>query len=132
MKGYFMKRYPDVPVANLFTEEKSIDTAGNAEEVALWLSEQQLRYRRIGLITVGYHLKNAATLFSNYGVDIAETYPSEQVLGSNSNLLGSYVRGWSQTNRVKQEEKKEFVRTLLLPIDRKGRLLRVLTARTRK
>lgn len=130
MKSFFKKLYPKVPENYLLTEEKSIDTAGNAEEVAKMIAER--RYKRIGLVTVGYHMHGAKTLFNNYGVNIAYTFEAEDAMRTRSRHYDTYAQGWAQSDRVKQEEKKEFVRRVILPIDRKGKLLRLVTTKTRK
>ena len=132
MKRYFMHRYPHIPESRLLTEEQSIDTAGNAEEVARMLVERGQPYKRIGLVTVGYHLDNAVKLFANYGVPVADKYAAEVEVRRIHPVLGRYVRLWSESERVISEYRRERVRSLLLPIDRKGKLLRQVTARTRQ
>jgi uncharacterized SAM-binding protein YcdF (DUF218 family) len=130
MKGYFMTRYPEIPESYLDTEETSIDTAGNAEEVAKML--EGLPYKRIGLVTVGFHLDNAAKLFRNYGVAIDDKHASEEVVSEIHPVFGRYVKLWSASDRVASEYRKERIRSLMLPIDRKGRIPRLVTTLSRK
>ena len=130
MRDYFMSLYPKVPGTHLLTEENSIDTAGNAEEIAKILAER--RYKRIGLITVGYHLDNAATLLRNYGVSLTDTYASEEAMRARSNHHDSYSRKWAETERVRKEYRKEAVRKKLLVVDRKGRAVHLIAGLTRK
>ena len=130
MKKYFCKRYPGISESQMLIEAKSIDTASNAEEVLKMLEDRA--YVRIGLLTVGYHLDNAVELFRNYGILIEDQYVAEEIVREIHPLLAVYVAGWTKTVRVKQEYHKELIRRLLLLIDRKGHLLRLVTSRTCK
>ena len=130
MKDYFKKLYPNVPNSNLFLEEKSIDTAGNAEETTKFLSENH--YKHIGLLTVGYHLKNARRLFENFGVNISETFAAEKTVQTRSPLHKTYITGWSDSKHVKREYKKEALRSIVLVADRKGRIVHLITTRSRR
>jgi len=122
---------PKVPEDAILLEEKSIDTAGNAEEVARLLKERT--YRCIGLVSVGYHVNNAARLFKNYGVPINQKFASEEIVRQISPRHERIVENWKKTKRIKDEHRKEMLRTILLltRIDRKGKLLRKITSRSR-
>jgi uncharacterized SAM-binding protein YcdF (DUF218 family) len=137
MRDYFMSRYRKdlADPKDVKTEEISIDTAGNAKEVARWLQGNRQKYGKIKLLTVGYHAEAATTLFENYGVKIDETLVAEDILSSprtpGHKAYEEYIDAWRKTDRIKKENKKEHARQLLLHIDRKGKLVRLITQRSR-
>ena len=136
MRRYMQIHFKDkdgksvIPEKNIILEETSIDTAGNAEEVALLLKDKS--YQHVGLVSVGYHVKNAANLFRRYGVAIEQDFAAENIVLTRSNLHQALIKAWEKSDKVKTEEKKEKVRALLLrTVDRRGKLLRLVTQRTR-
>lgn len=129
MIAYFKKHFPDVPNEVLHKDALSKDTAGNASETAFFLKERE--YDSLALVTVGYHLENAGTLFERHGVPIARHIASESVVRERSSHHEKFVNEWESSTRVKKEKRKEVVRSLLLHVDRKGTLLSYITARTR-
>lgn len=144
MKRYMQIHFKDehdnplIPEENIFLEETSIDTAGNAEEVSRLLAERGKTYNHIGLVSVGYHVPRAATLFNRYGVAIGTEYSSDQLLRSRSSRHNQLVDHWRKTPRIKNrsplnlgETGKEFVLRALLHVDRKGKALRKVTQRSR-
>jgi|SRR5450755_1821684 uncharacterized SAM-binding protein YcdF (DUF218 family) len=132
MKRYLQLHFPDIPEEHIILEEHkySIDTAGNAEEVAKIVKEKG--YKNVELVTVGYHLDNAATLFKRYGVSITQSFIAEDVVQERSFRHKQYLERWNKTGRIKIEKKKEMIRKILLIIDRKGKFLHLITRRTRK
>lgn len=132
MKDYLAMRHPEIPEERVFTEERSIDTAGNADEVAKLLAQKEKSYGRVGLVTVGYHLKNAARLFQNYGVQINDKYPAEVVVRTIHPVLNRYVMLWSASDKVAAEYRRERIRAMMLSIDKRGKLLRQITTRNRR
>jgi uncharacterized SAM-binding protein YcdF (DUF218 family) len=132
MKRYLQVHFPDIPEEHIILEENknSIDTAGNAEEVAKIIKAND--YKHIKLVTVGYHLNNAVTLFERYGIPIEQKFAAEDIVQKRSSRHQQYLKYWGKTGRIKQEKKKEAIRRTLLTIDRKGKLLRLITQRTRK
>lgn len=138
MKRHLVEKYPHIPLANILTEEVSIDTAGNAKEVAEILDERfkkridQRHYQHIGLVTVGYHLKNAAQLFHNFDVPVEYGYASENVLRGLSAELERRVEDWEDSPGAAGDRRNEVIRKAMLPFDTRGRLLRVLTRFQRK
>lgn len=132
MQAHFKDEYgnPVIPEENILLEEVSIDTAGNAEEVSRLLKNRN--YQNVGLVSVGYHVGNAATLFERYGVAVDQKFAAEDLVRTRSNLHRVLINEWGKSDRVKMETKKERVRTLLLKtIDRHGQLLRFITEKTR-
>lgn len=132
MKRYLQVHFPCISEDDIILEEhkNSIDTAGNAEEVAKIVKVKG--YKHIGLVTVGYHLANAVTLFERYGVPIEQKFAAEDVVKERSLRHEQYLKCWGKTVRIKLEKKKEIIRKTLLIFDKKGILLRLLTQRTRK
>ncbi len=119
-----------IPDSNTLLEEISIDTAGNAEEVARML--EQMQYSYIALLSVGHHIKNATRLFNKYGVEIDDKFASEDIVRNRSPRHAAIVEAWEVSDRVKKERQKERVRSVLLhTIDPKGKLLRQVTERMR-
>ncbi|HEU5229561.1 MAG TPA: YdcF family protein [Ktedonobacteraceae bacterium] len=131
MKNYLLLHFPQIPRNHIILEEhkNSIDTAGNAEEVAKIVKARGYKY--VGLVTVGYHLNNAAILCERYGVPIGQKFIAEHVVQKRSVRHKQYIMRWEKTGRIQQEKRKEALRKLLLRIDRKGKFLRLLTQRTR-
>jgi uncharacterized SAM-binding protein YcdF (DUF218 family) len=123
MYDYFRHHFPEVPDSDLFLEEQSIDTASNAERVQGII--HNAGYMHISLLTVGYHVANAATLFRRYGVAVEIALASEEIMKNRSIYYQKYITNWSNLKRIKYEIKKEWVRKVLLhTIDPRGKLLR--------
>lgn len=131
MRSYLGQLFPGVPGRDVLVEDRSYDTAGNAEEVAKMLAT--LPYRCIGLLSVGYHVDNAATLFRRHGVPIDKRYASDEIMGRRSPHHEAYAEAWTDLKRIRQERKKEMVRTLLLhTIDPRGKMLQRIAQRSRR
>jgi hypothetical protein len=83
-------------------------------------------------MSVGYHIGNAAKLFSRLGVDIDETYASDEIVRGRSEEDRLFIQDWFGSDRIKKELKKEGLQSVLLAtIDRRGRLLQTVTQRSR-
>lgn len=130
MKNYFHAHFTGIPEKHILLEENSIDTASNAEEVAKIVRDKN--YNHVGLVTVGYHLHNAVTLFERHGVSVEQKIIAEDIVRERTPHHQRYIENWKETTRIKQEEKKESIRKAFLAIDQKGKLLRLITQRTRK
>lgn len=131
MQSYFRLQYPEVPETSLSTEDESIDTRTNAIEVAKILAVGP-NYDRIDLLSVFYHVSNAATLFRRLDVPIDRTYASDEIVGERSGEDRAFVHDWYGSERIAKEIQKERVRSVLLnTIDRRGRLLHAVTQRSR-
>jgi uncharacterized SAM-binding protein YcdF (DUF218 family) len=133
MAAHMKALYPGIPEDRVHTEEKSFDTRTNAIEVASWLdSRPTFRQGRIDLMSVGYHIGNAAILFNRLGVPISRTYASDEVLRERSEKDEVFIQDWFGSSRIQKELKKEGLRSVLLAtIDRRGRLLQTVTQRSR-
>jgi len=135
MKDLLKEVYPDVPDNAIILEEKSKDTSGNAEEVNKIIQLLLHKSKRVGIVDVGFHLKNALTLFRRYGVEIADqdSFASEEIVADERAYPNSFPDNYNNTPIVKKERQKELIRSILLnTIDRKGKLLRQVARLTRK
>ena len=130
MKDYLMLHLPDIPTASMLLEENSIDTASNAEEVTKIIYERN--FKHLGLVTVGYHLQNAATIFERYGTPIEQTFVAEDIVRERSPHHEAYIERWKNSKRIRTEKKKETLRKILLYVDPEGKRLQKITKRQRK
>jgi len=130
MKGYLKRVFPKIPDSDIVLEEKSIDTAGNAEEVGKILKTKGVE--NVTLLSTGFHVGNATILFERYGLKVRDVIISEKVMEEHSRHP-KRVRTYFNSDVIKKERKKEFLRRVLLStIDRKGKILRWLTSKSRK
>lgn len=131
MRRFLRLNFPDIPDADVMLEEVSIDTASNAKEVGGMIDDKD--YERIAILSTGYHVQNASTLFENYGVRVDDTVAAEDILRARSPGDERYVKAWKELDRIKKERRNEILRKLLLStMDRKGKWLRrLVTSRTR-
>jgi uncharacterized SAM-binding protein YcdF (DUF218 family) len=131
MRDYLLSRFPDIPEEAIDLEDRSIDTAGNAEEVSRILRNEGELPDSIGLLTVGYHVPAAKKLFESYHVPVDQTFAAEEVLEARGSAYKEYIDAWRQTDRIKKEYTKEKIRNWLLHLDPKGKVLRQITQRSR-
>jgi hypothetical protein len=120
-RDYLHKKYPYIPLEAVLLDEEGPNTPASAESVAA--IAQKGAYQHISLLSVGYHVKNAARLFRNYGVPVGTAIASEDILAD--------IAAWRERERirgVKGEANKELVRGLTLTLDRKGKFIRWWTA----
>jgi uncharacterized SAM-binding protein YcdF (DUF218 family) len=144
MKDFLIKNFPKIPDSAIILEEKSIDTAGNAEQVSRIIKEND--FKTVGVLSVGFHISNAKLLFQRYGVKVDRTFSSEDVVKNHAKnpvrFKGHkepkvfnpelFVSMYRNSPNVKKEKKKELIRKFLLhTVDRRGKLIRLVTSRTR-
>ena len=85
-------------------DENSIDTAGSAENAPPIIQEG--KFEHAALLSVGYHVPNAATLFERYGVPFESVIVAEDILEERSDgLYEDYVVAWRGLDRVAKENK---------------------------
>lgn len=127
MAEYLFAHCPEVPRSVVRLEERSIDTAGNAEEIAR-MGYAHNALDLIYLLSVRFHFPRAAKLFEEYGVHVVPRY-SEEILDKRSSHHRRLVRSYKRSLRYRFEELKEVIlrleRVLLCDFD--GRLLRKVT-----
>jgi len=125
-EAFLRRRFPNIPDEAIVLDESGFDTAASAEHVSKLYKDGV--YSHIGLLSVGYHIKNTATLFRHYGVTPVAVISAEEVVRHRSAHHEDYVSAWKNSDRIKKETQRELVRTLLLhTVDRRGLLLRRLT-----
>ncbi len=108
-------------------EEISHNTPTNAIQVGALVGEDI-----VDVVTVGYHTKASKTLFERHGVNVRHVIASEEVLKLRARNPEAFIGNFHKSSQVKKGKRVEFVRNLLLHVDRKGKLLTAITGRTRK
>jgi hypothetical protein len=135
MKEYLMTRFPDIPKEDINTEDLSIDTTTNAQEIERMLHESEDPPEHIGLLTVGYHMKNASRIFNTHEIPIEQKFAAEDVLRKNygsDGYFNEHLTKWNKTPRVRAERFKEMAKTIILSLDPESKLLHTINKRTRK
>lgn len=138
MRDFLITRFPEIPSSAIILEDKSIDTAGNAEESIRILNKQN--YSSVGLMSTNDHLRNSIILFARYGLRVKKenSFASEEVIAGEMAKNPSrnpklFIEGYRKSSQVKKDRQKEIIRSILLhTIDGKGMLLRQITKKTRK
>jgi len=110
-------------------ENHSFDTAGNAEEVKTIINN--LHLQRVALLTVGFHLPRSMRLFRSYGVNIEQGLSSEQILEGRSPLYQRFLGAYQKSDRHRALASTERKVNAISIIDRKGRITRLVTKRSR-
>lgn len=129
MRRYLMRRFPDIPETAVLLEDASIDTAENAELVAHALRASSPR--PITLLTVGFHLPRSLKLFSTYRIAVARGIAAEDMVAQRSPRHRTFIAGYLKSQRVRRERAKEALLRLLLLVDPKAAIPRLLTRRRR-
>ncbi|MBV9279602.1 MAG: YdcF family protein [Chloroflexi bacterium] len=124
---YGADRIPDTAV---LLEDRSIDTAGNAEQAAATLA--RLGIQEVGLLTVECHLPAATLLFAAYGVKPCATFAAEAILRQRSPHHAALLQRYRRSPRARLDRVRERIRRALLPVDPAGRLLRPVTSLLRR
>ena len=131
MAEYMKIRYPQISDKKIILEERSFDTAGNAEEVAKIVKESfyaRLPIKEVAVLTVGFHGGSSRALFENYGLPLKEIYASEDIVGRISPRHNAFVEKYVHSQRYLVRAVLEFPRMVLVnTFDRRGKLLRRVT-----
>lgn len=133
MRSFVRRFYSEdqIPDSAMLVENNSFDTAGNAEEIKKKFIEP-MNIQDAAVLTVGFHLPRSMRLFRSYGMDIREGLSSEEILISQgSDHLNRYIEAYHQTERYKDLVKLEKKVELFSRIDRKGKIVRFVTTRSR-
>ena len=132
MYNYARIQCPHIDPQDVLLEERSLNTAENAEEVAKELQTHKLQAQTIGLLTVGYHSMAAAMLFRTKGVNVRQHFAAEDVLRNHSPQHSTQIDAWENSPRIRRERQKELFRVFLLfTVDPEGKLLSGITHQTR-
>ncbi len=105
-------------------EERSVDTVGNAQEVANLLDAQNLEEEGIALVSSLTHLLRAKRLFSAYGIKVDKMYPAEFVLWRRSAHHRRYLLKYFASKDFWQGLAVEAAGNLLMLGDPKGERLK--------
>ena len=127
MLEFVKENFANVLEENILLEEKSIDTAGNAYEVGRLLSNDQ----KIILVSFGYHLLRAKQLFCNFGINVDSAIASESILAKSSPKYENLLRNYSLRRKIVKFLREVAFLSLVYTIDPRGKILRVITSRTR-
>ncbi len=130
MREYMLEYYPNTPLERTLLEEESIDTIGNAEEVAKMLREWE-ECSRIGLVTIGYHMERSLKIFRKRGIRATPITSEEVVRWVASYDITCMVTEFENSNARRIEYVKEFILRMILRFDPDGQKLRLLTKKLR-
>jgi uncharacterized SAM-binding protein YcdF (DUF218 family) len=92
----YMRRFyseEEIPSEAVILQNSSFDTAGDAEESGKILKRHGIN--RPALLTIGTHLPRAKRLFSNYGIKIAGSFSSQEVLKGRNPHLDKFLHDYS-------------------------------------
>lgn len=136
------RRFPAIPKEiPVILEEKSIDTASNADEVSKIVSEIEKdtnRNAQVILVTTGYHLGNAAKIFRDKRINVWDWngYASDDVVAKRARVPQYFLENYNRQKRIQEETTREKIRSIILhsgPFRPLGDLaIRTLTRMTRK
>lgn len=137
MKKFVRRFYTEaqIPDSAILCEDTSIDTAGNAEEVKRRFLDP-LRIKNVALLTVGFHLKRSMRLFNSYGITVKQGFASDEMSDRGEGRISSahyerYLTKYHQSDRYKALVSLEKKAELISRVDRKGKLTRLITKRSR-
>lgn len=126
MKEYVLTKYPDVSEDVFVLDSDARDTSQSAENISKIF--ERLNVSQALLLTSDAHLKRAGRLFRNYRVEVSDTIAAELKLGNRSRHYRRFVDRYLSSSRVKGRRRREMLLGMLLSFDRKGKVLRILTA----
>lgn len=131
MKRFMRIFFPEdvIPENAIEIDTHSFDTAGNAEEMKR-IAERE-RLSKIALLTVGFHLERSMRFFESYGVRVKKGFASEKILRGRSSHYKKFFRRYFGSERYDDLESLESKVNLISKIDRKGKVIRLVTQVTR-
>lgn len=134
MKAYVMRLFPDIPESALLTEDISIDTAQNAQEVRRILDQRG--EKRVGLLTIGRHMRRAKRHFALAGVAVAKTLVADN-LPIDDPLYQSHVRAYRRSSQYTTRAVTEPIANLTVAAEellqlKPGSILGTITKHTRR
>jgi len=127
MFEFMQNMFPEIPDANILLEENSLDTAGNAFEVKRLLPINS----RIILLSPAYHLPRVKRIFHNFNLDFEQIVASDTVLEKMSPVYDEFLKRYTLRRRILKLSMEIFCLSLVYAIDPKGKILRLITSRTR-
>lgn len=130
MAGLARTLAPSAPSEALLLEEKSIDTAANAQHVRVMLN--RMEPRPVYLLTTSNHLPAAVRIFEAHSVPVSAAFKSEDVVHGRSAHYASLLNRYRRSPRVRMDRMRERLRMVLLGVDPRARTLRPLTTLLRR
>ena len=92
MKDHVQRIWPSIPDEDIILEEVSKQTKGNAVEVAKVIQREEINPEKVGLVTMGFHMKRAQSRFREEGLDL-DPLPSQKIVGEKfPNFIANYMR----------------------------------------
>lgn len=127
MHEFLETQFPEIPEYNIILEENSLDTAGNAVEVKKLIPDNS----RISLISFGFHLPRAKRIFENFGIVPENIYASDKILKKLSPAYDDFLKKFTIKRKIQKIIRELICAPLAYTIDPKGKILRIITSRTR-
>lgn len=127
MFDFVKQHFPEISLADIILEEKSVDTADNA----FWVKKILPQDAKIILITTSYHLPRSKKIFKNYSVLVDEAIPAEKILQNESGKFDFVLRKYNYRRKLREIIWESVCLFLVDTIDPKGMILRVITSKTR-
>ncbi len=130
MKKYLRTRFDEVQVPDrkILLEARSINTKENARFTGRIVKEYG--FKKIGLLTVGFHSKRAEKFFRDEGMRVTVLH-AEDIIREYVQEYKPFLTRHMRTRTVRIEAMKEKVASNLTKIDRKNVLFGTLTRFTR-
>lgn len=137
MRDYLLAKFPHIPADSTMLEEKSKNTKENAIECAN--ITQRYGFKRLALMSIGVHVKNAARLFERHGLPInknrilaAETVVYSHLALQSPQQADPFISDFRLKVLLRGNSLREFIRSILLStIDKDGNLLSIIANKTR-
>lgn len=127
MLEFVKSELEDIPLSDIILDENSIDTADNAVEVKKILPSES----KFIIVSFGYHLKRAKRIFRNFGLKAHGSFASEDVLKNHSPNHSYIFEKYNWKRKLVKIQREIFCLFLVYTIDPKGKILRVITSKSR-
>jgi len=130
MKKYLRTRFNEkmIPDKKIILEARSINTKENAKYTGLIVKEYQ--FKKIGLLTLGFHSKRAGKFFKDEGMKVS-LLRAEEIIREYVHEYKPFVTRHMRSQTVKMEGIKEKVLGNFIKIDRRNYIFGTITRFTR-
>ena len=130
MRCFLKKYYPFIPKEVIAIKDDSIDTVSDIENARIYLEENNLK--KAAILTISYHLPRCLNLFKNYKIKAEiNGMISEKEIKTRSFHYKTLIKKYSKSKRVKIECTKEVILNIIVLFDKKAKILRFITKKTR-
>ena len=127
--------FPEVAEEKICFDNYFLTTTGNAINSNVICSEARKIKKDldIALLTVGYHIPRAGTVFGIEGLDISAHYSSEGILSISPDISHQkMVLGFLSSEEHIKDRRQEAILQAAMVLDRKGHFIDYLATRARK